>query len=633
MVKYQDRGTSGNIEDRRETSRRGVLNRQMVGRAPWPMPHLSNPDVPFQEFDNYLREQFVKNFAKQGFTPSSMDAFPPSDSRTKAMATKLTKKDKQILAYTLLGEAAGEGKEGMTAVAWVLRNRSESGRYPSHPAAAALQANKRGVHQFSTWNGDPTKKFSLNSREGKAALAAIEKVFGSNPGPDPTRGSLSYYAGDGPNAISEPYWFKKEAVAGGQKIGNHIFAARVTPQVMQAAFDERAEFGVRAPGTYKPGDQMEPMTEEELRGVTGMDQRLLDLGKPAVAVVQPRPSIRRQVLPANAVARGFGNDVGPGLIPFTTMQQAFEVKPVDRATELTTRKVNTVPIEESTGLPEVSPAKQELNKTQSWRTAQQRTGFARGTGGTVYTAPDGSVRRIEKGYAQTPVPSQWGRPKVADSLIERARQAERGRQEQLPHGTQTFTEDELVKINKPPHYEYRYGEGLVQVQDKPYYTTVYETTTKQVLVSPAVPAHVAGGDKKESVAGRKEVQKPKEPVTVPAKPAVYKTVTVKTPKKVLVTPKPRYEKLPTVTKVPSNPRTSTAASAAATVRTNSDHRPLTSRGLTPAQSMALARQTNDIWAYGAGGTPDTKAETWAETGARLGIANYNPYTTGRNVND
>jgi hypothetical protein len=59
-----------------------------------------------------------------------------------------------------------------------------------------------------------------------------------------------------------------------------------------------------------------------------------------------------------------------------------------------------------------------------------------------------------------------------------------------------------------------------------------------------------------------------------------------------------------------------------------DHRAMTARGLTPLQSMMLARQTNNHWAYGAGGTPDTKAETLEQTIRRLG---YNPFL--QNVGD
>jgi hypothetical protein len=49
---------------------------------------------------------------------------------------------------------------------------------------------------------------------------------------------------------------------------------------------------------------------------------------------------------------------------------------------------------------------------------------------------------------------------------------------------------------------------------------------------------------------------------------------------------------------------------------------------TPRQSMNIARQTNDIWKYGAGGTPDTKAETRDQTIARVG---HDPFL--QNVGD
>lgn len=65
---------------------------------------------------------------------------------------ELTQAEKEILAYTLLGEASGEGRAGMAAVMNVIKNRAESGRYSDNPAAVALQKNSRGIRQFSTWN-------------------------------------------------------------------------------------------------------------------------------------------------------------------------------------------------------------------------------------------------------------------------------------------------------------------------------------------------------------------------------------------------------------------------------------------------------------------------------------------------
>jgi spore germination cell wall hydrolase CwlJ-like protein len=87
---------------------------------------------------------------------------------------ELTEEEKAILAYTLLGEAAGEGRKGMEAVMHVIQNRSESGRYPASPRDVALQKSKGGTYQFTTWSprhgNDPVGTYSKSSKSYQTAL-------------------------------------------------------------------------------------------------------------------------------------------------------------------------------------------------------------------------------------------------------------------------------------------------------------------------------------------------------------------------------------------------------------------------------------------------------------------------------
>ena len=53
----------------------------------------------------------------------------------------------ETLTYTILGETRGEGVDGMSMVANVIRNRAESGLYSSSPYEVALEPS-----QFSTHN-------------------------------------------------------------------------------------------------------------------------------------------------------------------------------------------------------------------------------------------------------------------------------------------------------------------------------------------------------------------------------------------------------------------------------------------------------------------------------------------------
>lgn len=104
---------------------------------------------------------------------------------------ELTPYQRDILIRTALGEARGEGAEGMADVIQVILNRAGSGQFPSDPAAVALQ-NK----QFSTWNkgegGNNPQQFSPNSKSYQTAAQALDAVV-SGGRPDPTGGALYYH--------------------------------------------------------------------------------------------------------------------------------------------------------------------------------------------------------------------------------------------------------------------------------------------------------------------------------------------------------------------------------------------------------------------------------------------------------
>jgi hypothetical protein len=149
----------------------------------------------------------------------------------KKKSKKLT--DREIAAYTLLGEAGGEGSEGMRAVMHVLVNRANSGRFPSTIGGVATQQSG-GTYQFTTWSpkhgNSPTTKYSKDSEAFKKALAVVDEVIGGKS-VDPTGGALHYYANTGASGIGKPWWFDREATGGAVQIGNHNFAATgpVTP--------------------------------------------------------------------------------------------------------------------------------------------------------------------------------------------------------------------------------------------------------------------------------------------------------------------------------------------------------------------------------------------------------------------
>lgn len=143
---------------------------------------------------------------------------------------KLTESEKRVLAYTLLGEAGGEGAAGMEAVMAVIVNRSKSGRYPSNLAAVATQSSPKGVHQFSTWNtpalegNNPVNMYSTSSATFQQALKIVEKAEAGTL-VDPTGGATHFYA----TASKVPYWWSSEAKNGSVTIGGHTFAVGAVP--------------------------------------------------------------------------------------------------------------------------------------------------------------------------------------------------------------------------------------------------------------------------------------------------------------------------------------------------------------------------------------------------------------------
>jgi hypothetical protein len=125
--------------------------------------------------------------------------------------------DLDILAWTMLGEAGGQGQQGMSDVAHVVLNRLNAGKYGSSIQDVALAPK-----QFSTWNSgdggnDPKGKYPKSSAEFQRARQIAEQVIsGQIPGP-PGR-PLDYNADN----IS-PYWADSKDQFGTYTRNGHVF--------------------------------------------------------------------------------------------------------------------------------------------------------------------------------------------------------------------------------------------------------------------------------------------------------------------------------------------------------------------------------------------------------------------------
>lgn len=136
--------------------------------------------------------------------------------------------DRDYGIRTLLGEAAGEGQQGMAAVAHVIMNRMGSKRFGYGSVKEAVLAEK----QFSAWNSgaggnDPTR-WDTNSAQYKRAAAVWDAVTQGHH-VDPTGGATHYYSPKGMKGGAAPDWWNEEAKNGQIKVGNHLFASAGRP--------------------------------------------------------------------------------------------------------------------------------------------------------------------------------------------------------------------------------------------------------------------------------------------------------------------------------------------------------------------------------------------------------------------
>lgn len=129
--------------------------------------------------------------------------------------------DLDIASKTLWGEARGEPIEGQTAVAWVLRNRSERGAFAGKIATTpgAIAYVCQAPWQFSCWNSDDPNCAKMMVLKPAELAKQIDIVARALEGldVDPTHGADHYYA----NSIAAPSWTRNmKQVA---RIGAHVF--------------------------------------------------------------------------------------------------------------------------------------------------------------------------------------------------------------------------------------------------------------------------------------------------------------------------------------------------------------------------------------------------------------------------
>lgn len=135
--------------------------------------------------------------------------------------------DLLALARTLWGEARSEGRPGMIAVAWVIRNRLARPGWWSRQQGDGIpddtvEAVCRDPAQFSCWWDAQASKVRSRSVEalGLAWPVALAVLEGDEP--DPTGGADHYHTVARPAGVREwpPAWAKGQR---GVTIGRHVF--------------------------------------------------------------------------------------------------------------------------------------------------------------------------------------------------------------------------------------------------------------------------------------------------------------------------------------------------------------------------------------------------------------------------
>jgi len=143
-------------------------------------------------------------------------------------AIRYSAADLDTLARTLHGEARGEGEEGMSAVAWVVRNRAARpgwwSRHPDDIPDDTIQAVCLDPKQFSCWNPGDANRGTITALKDTdpAYLLAwrIARRVLDGEVPDPTGGADHYLS---VGWVGRTKWARENPDKMTVRIGGHCF--------------------------------------------------------------------------------------------------------------------------------------------------------------------------------------------------------------------------------------------------------------------------------------------------------------------------------------------------------------------------------------------------------------------------
>jgi hypothetical protein len=186
--------------------------------------------------------------------------------------SELDPRARDLVIRTVLGEAANEPDEGMAAVAAVIRNRVQSGRFGGSVPEVVLKPK-----QFEPWNTPEGRSrmqgYAPDSEPYSRAARAVDSVFAQ--GSDPTSGATHFYSPTAQAALGRepPKWAQGEP----QNIGRHAFYApegRVRTAQASAAPSVSFDDLIPATGesTAAPAQPEAPVNGRTLRAAQDMPE-------------------------------------------------------------------------------------------------------------------------------------------------------------------------------------------------------------------------------------------------------------------------------------------------------------------------------------------------------------------------
>jgi spore germination cell wall hydrolase CwlJ-like protein len=137
-------------------------------------------------------------------------SYPVTAKEPKSQKPIIVESPSECVAQAIKNEAGGEDYEGQVAIAWVIRNRLESGKFPGSPCRIVYE--KHGLDCQFTFICFPFKPIDEDKNRNDFYSIAMMVLY-STYMIDPTEGALYFN--------NKP--FKNKGFKFIKKIGNHYF--------------------------------------------------------------------------------------------------------------------------------------------------------------------------------------------------------------------------------------------------------------------------------------------------------------------------------------------------------------------------------------------------------------------------